>query len=318
MQKKPILVAGSINIDLVVGVERLPRPGETLTGTGLENHPGGKGANQAAAIGRLGWPVQMIGRTGSDVFGDELRGHIRDAGVDVSAVMRSEGPSGLAMIAVTPEGENSIIVALGANARLSEEDIEDHASLIRGASYVLTQLEIPLDTVEQLAAVCARERVPLILDPAPAQFLPPKMLRQIAWLTPNDAEAQRLAGIDESLKSERELRGLAEYLLGLGPKNVLLKLGERGAYLATEDGVRAMVPAFVVKAVDTTAAGDAFNGAFAVGLAGGSTPLEAAQFASAAAAISVMRKGALPSMPTHAEVDAFLIERFRSEPELIV
>lgn len=317
MQKKPILVAGSINIDLVVGVERLPRLGETLTGTGLENHPGGKGANQAAAIGRLGWPVQMIGRIGSDVFGEQLRGHISGAGVDISAVMRSEGASGLAMIAVTPEGENSIIVTPGANAAVSEKDVEDHIKLIRNASCVLTQLEIPLDTVARLAAICARERVPLILDPAPAQFMPPEMLRQVAWITPNDTEAQRIAESDGSLRSERDLCALAEYLMGLGPKNVLLKLGDRGAYLATEDGVRALIPAYAVQAVDTTAAGDAFNGAFAVALAGGARPMEAAQFASAAAAISVTRRGALPSMPTHAEVDSFLIERSR-QPELTV
>lgn len=318
MQKKPILVAGSINLDLVVGVERLPRLGETLTGTGLENHPGGKGANQAAAIGRLGWPVQMIGRIGSDVFGEQLRGHIRRAGVDTSAVMLSEGSSGLAMIAVTPEGENSIIVTPGANAGVSEEDIEDHIGLIRGASCVLTQLEIPLETVARLAAICARERVPLILDPAPARFLPPEMLRQITWLTPNDTEAQRLAGSDASLNSEQKLCELSEYLMGLGPRNILLKLGERGTYLATEDGVRALIPAFSVRAVDTTAAGDAFNGAFAVALAGGARALEATQFASAAAAISVTRRGALPSMPTQAEVDAFLIVRSREEPEMMV
>lgn len=317
MRKKPIVVAGSINIDLVVGVERLPRMGETLTGNGFETHPGGKGANQAAAIGRLGWPVQMIGRTGTDVFGEQLRRHIRGAGVDTSAVMLSEGASGLAMIVVTSTGENSIVVTPGANAFVSAEDLDLNLERIRGASCVLAQLEVPVETVEHLAAICAREGVPLILDPAPAQFLPPESLGNVAWLTPNDTEAQRLTGSDGSLKSERELCGLAEQLMGLGPRNVLLKLGERGSYLATEDGVRVLIPAYAVRAVDTTAAGDAFNGAFAVALSGGASPLDAAQFASAAAAISVTRRGALPSMPTQSEVDLFLVER-SSEPELTV
>lgn len=315
MPKKSIVVVGSINIDLVVGVERLPRLGETVTGGALESHPGGKGANQAAAVGRLGWPVRMIARTGTDVFGEQLRRHISGAGVNIASVMLAEGASGLAMISVTPTGENSIIVTPGANARVSPEDIDRNATLIRDAACVLTQLEIPLETVAHLSELCASGNVPLILDPAPAQFVPPELLRNTTWLTPNDTEAQLLTGSDGSIQPEHELCRVAEDLMGLGPKNVLLKLGERGAYLATQDGLRALVPAYSVRAVDTTAAGDAFNGAFAVVLAGGAGPLQAAQFASAAAAISVTRCGALPSMPTQKEVDSFLTERSR-EPEL--
>jgi len=177
----------------------------------------------------------------------------------------------------------------------------------------LTQLETPIPTLEHLSALCEQERVPLILDPAPAQLLPPGLLRRVSWITPNETEAQILTSGGVSPASRPAPQELVRSLMALGPRNVLLKRGERGAYIATEDGIRAAVPAYAVDAVDTTAAGDAFNGAFAVGLARGSSPQEAAQFASAAAAISVTRHGALPSMPTQAEVEAFLAKREKRE-----
>lgn len=309
---KPIVVAGSINIDLVVNVQRLPVPGETVSGAEFHTHPGGKGANQAGAAARLGHPVHMIGRVGCDAFGAELRAHLKNAGVNTEAVVETEGASGVALIAVAPHGENNIIVAPGANALLSPEDIELNRALIRSAAVVLTQLEIPLETVEALAAICRKERVPLVLDPAPARALPAELLSRVAWITPNEVEAQQLAGRSRSARGN-ELRQLAEHLMALGPDNVILKLGERGSYLATMDGLRAAVPSCIVQAADTTGAGDAFNGAFAVALARGSAPLEAAQFASVVAALSVTRHGALPSMPTQAEVDAFLEDRAQKE-----
>jgi ribokinase len=306
MGTKGIVVVGSLNLDLVVQVERIPSVGETIQGRSFQTHPGGKGANQAAEIGRLGYPVHMIGRIGSDAFGSELRESLDNVGVNTTAVSVSEAASGVAMILVQARGENSIVVAPGANACLGVSDLDANLELIQNASLVLTQLEIPIPTLEHLTALCERECVPLILDPAPAQQLSSGVLSKVTWITPNDTEAQQLTGFEGSTESEQELRSLAERLLEMGPRNVLLKLGSRGAYVATEDGIRAAIPAYSVDAVDTTAAGDAFNGAFAVALARGAAPLDAVQFATAAAAISVTRHGALPSMPTQAEVESFL------------
>ena len=303
---KPIIVVGSINSDLVVRVERIPVAGETIPGADFDTHPGGKGANQAAAVARLGHPVHMIGRVGSDAFGALLPSCLHDAGVDISSIAVSEGSSGIAIIAVARSGENSIIVTPGANALLSPEDLDANLELLRGAAMVLTQLEIPLATVEHLAQICEREGVPLVLDPAPVCRLPVEVLRATTWITPNQIEVQQITSSQGLPESEEELRQVAEKVMELGPRNVLLKLGERGAYLATHDGLRVQIPAYPVKVADTTAAGDAFNGAFAVALTRGLCPRQAAEFATAAAAISVMRRGALPSMPTQAEVKDFL------------
>lgn len=309
MTDKSIVVVGSLNFDLVVQVERIPSVGETILGNQFKTHPGGKGANQAAEIGQLAHPVHMIGRVGSDAFGRELLESLEKAGVDTNPVCISPGPSGIAMIEVQQGGQNSIVVAPGANALLSESDLDENIALLRNASLVLAQLEIPIPTLAHLAYLCQREDVPLVLDPAPACFLAPEILRRVAWITPNETEAQLLTGTDVMPTSEAELNKLAETLLSMGPKNVLLKLGERGAYIATQDGIRTAIPAYPVVAVDTTAAGDAFNGAFAVALARNERPLDAARFAAAAAAISVTRHGALPSMPSRSEVEAFMAEQ---------
>ena len=219
------------------------------------------------------------------------------------------------MIEVQASGDNCIVVAPGANALLTAADLDAHIDLIRNASLVLTQLETPIPTLEHLAAICQRENVSLMLDPAPACPLSADLLTRITWITPNETEAQSLAGTSHSLDDESDIRALAESLLKMGPKNVVVKLGERGAYLALEDGTRAAIPAFKVHAVDTTAAGDCFNGAFAVALSKSAAPIEAARFASAASAISVTRPGAQPSMPTLAEVEAFLTENGDSRRE---
>lgn len=306
MATKGIVVVGSLNLDLVVHVDKIPGVGETVLGGDFQTHPGGKGANQAAEVGRLNYPVHMIGRVGSDDFGKQLRRSLDSMAVDTSAVSMSNGPSGIAMIEVQASGDNCIVVAPGANALLTAADIDAHVDLIRNASLVLTQLETPIPTLEHLAQICQREHVPLMLDPAPAMPLSAELLGRLTWITPNETEAQSLAGSKHSLDNEADVRDLAETLLNMGPKNVVVKLGERGAYLALEDGTRASVAAFKVHAVDTTAAGDCFNGAFAVALAKGSSPIAAARFAAAASAISVTRPGAQPSMPTLAEVEAFL------------
>ena len=311
MRTRPIVVVGSINTDLVVRVERIPVAGETISGTEFETHPGGKGANQAAAVARLGYPVHMIGRVGSDAYGTLLRDHLHGAGVNIESIAMAEGSSGVAIIAVAQTGENSIIVTPGANALLSPGDLDANLELLRSASIVLTQLEIPMATVRHLAQICDRESVPLVLDPAPASHLPIELLRATSWITPNQIEARQITNSDGFAASDEELSQVAKSIMKLGPRNVLLKLGEQGAYLAARDGVRTRIPAHRVTATDTTAAGDAFNGAFAVALSRGVCAQQAAEFATAAAAISVTRRGALPSMPTQAEIEDFVAEEQR-------
>jgi ribokinase len=308
MQRKPIVVVGSLNMDLVAQVERIPAKGETLSGRDFQTHPGGKGANQAVGVARLGYPVSMIGRLGSDAFGESLGESLAAAGVDTSAIAISDAPSGVAMIAVDASGDNSIIVSPGANACVNPEDLDAHLELLRGAALVLTQLEIPLATVEHLGAICAGAGVPLILDPAPARALPPGVWRNTTWITPNDTEARQLCGRQDPPANEDPLSEIIECLAAHGARNILLKRGEHGACLATQDGLHAQIPAYPVGAIDTTAAGDAFNAGFGVALARGADPLEAAHFATAVAAISVTRRGAQPSMPTLAEVERFLAD----------
>ncbi len=301
--QKPIVVIGSINIDLVATAARIPSPGETVLGYDFAVHPGGKGANQAVAVARLGYPVRLIGRLGDDGFGTQLRDHLERSGVDLTGVMTSPGTSGVAVIVVAATGENSIVVTPGANALLSPQDLDDNLEILRSAALVLTQLEIPLVTVQHLAEICVREGIPLMLDPAPAQPLPPEIFASTTWLTPNETEAAFYVGTGGAAEGDA---ATAERLLKEGARGVVLKLGARGAYLVTADGPGVLVPSFPVDSVDTTAAGDTFNGAFATGLAMQWSPVESARFATAAAALSVTRVGAQPSMPDRAEVTRLL------------
>ena len=305
--RKPIIVVGSINIDLVATAHHIPAAGETVAGTDFQIHPGGKGANQAVAIARLGYPVHMIGRVGDDAFGTQLRDGLASAGVGISAVITGPGPSGVATIVVSAIGENSIVVVPGANALLTPEDVDSHIDLIRGGEMVLTQLETPMDTVEHLASVCAREGVALMLDPAPAQALSRSLLENVGWFTPNETEAAFFVAGRDGLQQPSS-QAVAQALLDLGPRNVVLKLGSRGAYVATADGTHAAVSPCPVEAVDTTAAGDCFNGTFATALCMGKDALESARYAAAAAAFAVTRVGAQPSMPSADEVEQKLAE----------
>ena len=306
--QKPIVVVGSINTDLVAVAQKIPSIGETVIGKDFQIHPGGKGANQAVAVARLGYPVHLIGRLGDDAFGAQLRTYLETTGVNIKGVATSEGTSGVAVIVLSGEGENSIVVTPGANAKVTPEDIVRNFDVIRRAGIVLAQLEIPLETVEYLAMVCRRENVPLILDPAPARDLPTDLFKHIAWFTPNEVEAAFFAGVDETNTSGRESAAMAKAILRKGCNAVVLKLGPRGAYVASRMEPGTFVPAFAVKAVDTTAAGDAFNGGFATGLMLGKSPVESARFAAAVAGVSVTRAGAQPSMPAMPEVEALLEE----------
>jgi len=303
LQKKPIVVVGSINMDLVASTPSIPLAGQTLIGTDFTTTPGGKGANQAVAVARLGYPVHMIGAVGEDVFGQALLDNLKEAGVETEGVTRVAGPSGVAPILVASNGENSIVVVPGANGKMTPAIVEKHADLIRSAGMILCQLELPLETVSRTLALCAEARVPVMLDPAPAANLPDSVWTQIAWFTPNETEAALYTG-NVGAPEEASKR-----LLTRGLKGVVLKRGSEGAYVAVAGGEAKWVRPFAVEAVDTVAAGDCFNGAFAVGLLEGHDPWTAARFASAAAAISVTRRGAQASMPTRAEVDAFILSR---------
>ena len=298
--RKPIVVVGSINMDLVAHTPRIPVPGETIIGTGFTTTPGGKGANQAVAAARLGYATHMVGMVGEDVFGQALRDNLTSAGVETGTVERVQGPSGVAPILVADNGQNSIVVVPGANGLVDPATIDRHAGLIRSAGMVLCQLEIPMETIRTVLALCAEAGVPMMLDPAPAAALPEAVWAQVAWFTPNETEAAFYLG--ESLNVEDG----AKHLLARGLKGVVLKRGGEGCYVAVEGGKAGWVPAFKVEVVDTVGAGDCFNGAFAVAMLKGLDPWAAARFASAAAAISVSRHGAQASMPSCAEVDEFL------------
>ncbi len=300
---KPILVVGSINLDLVVHANRIPAPGETVQGTNLQEFHGGKGANQAAGVARLGYPVSMLGHVGSDAFGLRLKTGLAESGVNVQTVETVSGPSGIALITRSDDGDNSILVVSGANSTLTPQSLKQQERLISNAGMVLLQLEIPLETTEYAADLACKAGVPVILDPAPAQVLSPSLLRNVSWLTPNETETQLLT---RQFLREPSPEEAADKLIAMGARNVVLKRGKKGVYLAGCDCSPTYIDSFPVHAIDTTAAGDAFNAAFAVRLLHGSSPAEAATYANAAAAVSVTRIGAQPSMPTAEEVEAML------------
>jgi len=310
--KPAIVVVGSLNMDFVVTVQHLPAPGETVLGRDFQMIPGGKGANQACAAGKLGagsTAVRMIGRVGYDVFADHLKASLSAAGVDVAAVHASKAqPTGVALIWVDRAGQNSIVVASGANHALAAADVEAMRKVFRGASHALFQLETPLDTVAAALALAREEGLATILDPAPAQALPADLLARVDILTPNESEALMLLGRPAARVSLEDAPALAEALLGLGPHTVILKLGDRGCFLC-QGQARRHYPAFAVEPRDATAAGDTFNAGLAVALAENMPMDRALPFANAAAAISVTRLGAQASAPSRAEVDAFLSAR---------
>jgi ribokinase len=304
MKTPRILVVGSSNTDMIIKLDRIPRPGETILGGAFVTAAGGKGANQAVGAARAGGQVTFIARVGRDMFGDQaVAGFVKD-GINVDYVTRDKtNPSGVALIFVAKDGENSIAVAGGANAKLSPADVRKAKAAFAGASVLVMQLETPLETVQAAADLAAKAGVRVILNPAPAQPLPDKLLNRVSILTPNETEAELLTGI--GVKDDVSAAAAATKLRARGVRTVIITLGARGAFVATESGEQ-LVPGFKVKAVDTTAAGDIFNGALAVALAEGK-PLElAVRLANAAAAISVTRLGAQPSAPTRREIERFL------------
>ena len=297
------MVVGSANMDLVVKAARIPSVGETILGGDFLMVPGGKGANQAVAAAKLGARVHFVSRLGEDLFGRQSLANFERAGVDTTFVTSTpDVASGVALITVDAEGNNVIVVAPGANARLSPADVECAGPDIRAAGAVVAQLEVPIETIAHAGALAHAAGVPFILDPAPAQELSPELLRMVSVLTPNETEARILTGVD--VTDEASAQAAAAQLLDRGVGAVVVTMGGQGFLLADQSGTE-FVPALTVQAVDTTAAGDAFTGSLAVGLAQGQSLRDAARFAARAAALSVTRMGAQPSMPTRQEVEAF-------------
>lgn len=298
-----VVVIGSLNMDLVAQVPELPRRGQTIAGFQFQMVPGGKGANQAFAVGRLGGRVRMIGRVGEDLFGERLRSSLNSAGVDITGVMATPGQStGIAFILVEVGGQNQIVVVAGANGKLSPDDV--YAELQRSpARYLLLQLESPLDAVEAAAKRGRLCGMTVILDPAPAMPLSSSLLGDIDVLTPNESEALVLLGERGDTVQLNQAAAVCTRLLGLGPACVILTMGERGAWLADRTQSKHF-PAPRVKALDATAAGDTFTGALVAALAEGAPLAGAIGFANCAAALSVTRIGAQDSIPSRREVEA--------------
>lgn len=302
---KNILVIGSSNTDMIIKMKKMPKPGETVIGGKFSSAAGGKGANQAVAAARAGGNVTFIGRVGSDIFGETALDGFRKDGLNVDNVIKDQvEPSGVALIFVDENGENSIAVASGANGALSSQDIKNCEKIISKADILLMQLETPMDTIETAAKIAAKNNVKVILNPAPAQKLNNELLKYVSIITPNETEAELLVGFP--IANEKDAEKAAIVLNEFGIKTVIITLGSKGAFVLS-DSFNGVVPAFSVKAIDTTAAGDVYNGALAVSLSEDKNIRDAVIFASAAAALSVTKMGAQTSAPRKEDIDKFIL-----------
>jgi ribokinase len=297
------VIFGSINMDLVVRTPRLPAPGETLTGHTFFTASGGKGANQAVACARLGAHARMIGRVGDDVFGATLRDNLRGYGVDVAGVGVSAGPSGVAAIAVDDAAENTIVIVAGANGTVGADDLALLEEALADATVLLLQLEVPIAAVVAAAQAARRRGVTVLLDPAPARELPAELYAAADIITPNESEAAALVGF--AVRDQQDAQRAGRVLLERGARAAVIKMGGQGAYwtAGARDG---FAPAFRVEAVDTVAAGDAFNGGLAAALDAGLPLEQAIRWGMAAGALSVTKPGAQQSMPGCDEVERML------------
>ncbi|MBC6458345.1 ribokinase [Actinomadura sp. HBU206391] len=310
-QSHDVVVVGSVNADLVVRVDRWPAPGETVLGSDLETHPGGKGANQAVAAARLGARVGILGRIGADRYGEFLAERLRHDGIDTEHLLTTPVPTGVALISVGPGGENSIIVSPGANRRLSEEDVAAARPLLGSARVISLQLEIPMPTVLAAARAAAETGARVVLNLSPATRVPPELLRLCDPLVVNEHEAAFVLGSTRvsaqgsapafTPDGAVSAAGLATALLALGPRSVVITLGARGAVVARGTEI-ATVPSPEVEPADTTGAGDAFTGALCRRLAGGDGLVAAARFAARVGAAAVRKAGAQTSFPTLEEL----------------
>jgi len=299
-----IVVLGSSNTDMILQMAHIPKPGETIIGGKFSMAAGGKGANQAVGAARAGGKVTFIARVGEDMFGEQaVKGFVQD-GINVDHVIKDpNAASGVALIFVADDGENSIGVASGANGNLSPADVQAAKDVIASAGTLVMQLETPLETVQAAAEIAAANNVPVILDPAPAQPLPDDILKHVSIMKPNESEAEILTG--QKVENEDDAKKAAQALMAHGVKTVLLTMGANGTMIATPEGTE-LIPSYKVKAVDSTAAGDVFTGSLSVALSEGKELKEAVKFANAAAALSVTKLGAQPSAPTRQEIEEFI------------
>lgn len=301
-----LLVFGSINMDLVARTPRLPAPAETITGHAFFTAPGGKGANQAVAAARLNTPTTMIGRVGDDAFGVELHQNLAGMGIDTSGILVDpDTSSGVAVIAVDDQAQNNIIIIPGANGRIDQTDLERLQNHLAGAQLLLLQLEIPLSATMAAARLAHQAGLTVILDPAPAQDLPAELYPLIDIITPNEVEAAQLVGFP--IKNKEEAMAAAGILLERGVDTAIIKMGAAGVvYASKQPETQGSMAAFKVEAVDTVAAGDAFNGGLAAALIERNSLAEAIRWGTAAGALSATKAGAQPSMPTRTEFDTFI------------
>jgi ribokinase len=299
---KRIIVIGSSNTDMVIKTEKLPAPGETILGGKFLMNPGGKGANQAVAASRLGGKVTFISKRGNDLFGNQAVGLLMREGVDTQYIVKDLVlPSGVALITVDSTGENSIVVAPGSNGNLLKEDVPSVIFDTGKFEILLLQLEIPIDTVEYSAVSASEHGIKVILNPAPARELSDNLLKHTWLITPNETEAEAITGL--RITDITSVERAAELIQERGVKNVIITLGEAGAYIKSEN-YTGLIPGIKVKPVDTTAAGDVFNGALAVAISEGSDLKDAVVFANKAASISVTRMGAQASAPYRNEINS--------------
>lgn len=309
-----VIVVGSYNTDLTIKTTRIPRPGETVLGGSFFQGGGGKGANQAVACARAGAPVTFLARVGNDDLGEDAVERLRKEGIATHCIVRDEEcPTGVAFILVEERGENSIVVASGANARLSPADVEMAKGEMASAGVLLLQLECPLETVQHAIHLAHQSASLVILNPAPAEHLKGVSFREVDILTPNRVEAEMLAGV--KITDDASLVVVAEKILGLGARNVLITLGPKGVFAASNDAM-AFIPAHEVQAVDSTGAGDIFSGSLAAFLAEGRPINQSVRMAMAAASISVTRLGAQSSAPLRAEIEQLISSRpvWKTEP----
>ena len=299
--KPSLVVVGSSNTDMVIKTHHLPVPGETILGGNFFMNPGGKGANQAVAAQRLGGKVTLICKTGNDIFGSQSVKGFNEEGINTNFIITDvENPSGVALITVDKNGENCIVVASGANATLNPANLTNCMDTLYDASIILMQLEIPLETVNFVADTAKPLGIKVILNPAPACELSPELLKNIWMITPNEKEAEMLSGVP--VTDESSAQEAAKIIMDKGVEIVIITLGSKGAFVATKE-LNQLVATSKVDAIDTTAAGDVFNGALAVGILEDMPLLDAVKFACSAAAISVTRMGAQSSAPYRNELD---------------
>ncbi len=296
-----IVIVGSLNMDLVVQVQDMPRPGETVSGGNLQTICGGKGANQAVAVGRIAGSASMIGRVGRDAFGQRLLSSLKESNVDTNCVLTDDSTTGTALILVDENAENSIVISAGANGQVTSADLDSADAILRKARFVLTQFELPMEVVENLIERMHSYNGKLILNPAPYRLIAPEILAKVDYFVPNETEAEKLTGF--AIVDVESARSASQKMLALGIRNVIMTLGAKGALLANQDGFQ-LIPGYPVKPVDTTAAGDTFIGAFAAAMLRNFSLEEAIHYANCAGAIAVTRFGAQTSIPSAEDVDA--------------